>query len=228
MANKPEISGVLVHIAGDFNPSIFHPTWVLQNQIENSDGLSEDNINVIVCHKTVAEFSISGVHYLINQDRFQIDSMTEFDFSILNRVKKIAELLPHTPSRSIMFSKYMHINLRKKSVRRDIFEKLAPTDQWGEFGKEMQNGGLDGVSGLNSLRMTAKEEITNGSLFKTTRIEPSISIEKNVGLYIDVSFTYFLDSGDQTIIEYTKLIDGEYQVRSVEVERICNTVLEKI
>ncbi|SHE36079.1 hypothetical protein SAMN05444339_101151 [Loktanella atrilutea] len=224
MQIEPEISGVSIVLIGNFNPAIFHPSWLMANGIEPE--VDTDRIDLEVCHKDVSRFSIDGTHYFVDQDRFQIQTSSAPWVQILDKTTNLFRgLLPHTPLKAVGLNRDAHFVLPSFEARMKLGRKIAPIEPWGKFGGEMEKDEPELAGGMLSLTMRSTEAADDYSLNKNLKIEPSFQVKGSNGVYIQANFHFTPKDADATSIDLVGLLQGEFQDRINEAEEIFATLL---
>ena len=110
---KPEIIELSLVFIGDFNPSIFHPSWLVQNDlIKETEG---DNADINIVHKNASKFSIDSAEFDISRSRFQIKTARESYFeSVRDLGFSIFKILNETPLRGLGINYNYHYKLNSK------------------------------------------------------------------------------------------------------------------
>lgn len=95
---KQEIISVV--LLGDFNPAIFHPQWLVHNELISS-GIAEA-AKEVSCQSEFSTFEVDNMKLFVEKERF---GLTTKDVSMLpvfrDTVKGIFTLLEHTPLKAL-------------------------------------------------------------------------------------------------------------------------------
>jgi hypothetical protein len=224
MKIAPEISGASVVVIGSFNPAIFHPSWLFQNEVEPK--VEDDLVNLEVCHRDISRFAINGTIYSIDQDRFHIGTNTAPWVQILDKtVLLFTDLLPHTPGRAFGINRDIHFRVDSTERRMEIGRRLAPIEPWGEFGTTMNAKKTQDSGGMLSLTMRSLEESAGFNITKNVKVEPSSQLTNENGIYMQVNF-HFSPKDDATMSESIGFLQESFQDRINEAEDIFNTIME--
>lgn len=114
---EAEISIVFI---GDFNPMIFHPTWLAHQELIRVNDASDAVINVI--HTDVSQFQLDWVAFQILRDRFTATIKADaYKAHLGDIVQGIFTILGHTPV------KQLGINVTVKA-------QFKSTEDWHSFG----------------------------------------------------------------------------------------------
>jgi hypothetical protein len=230
MRIDPEISGASIVLVGDFNPAIFHPAWLFANGVE--DKVPEELVKVDVCHKDISRFVVSNTGYLVDADRFQIQTAVAPWVSILDKVQSLfADLLSHTPVRSIGINRDIHFQLKDNAARTKLGRILAPIEPWGFLASEMESKKPELVGGLLSLTMRSVDIAPEFATTKNIRVEPSSQIKGNNSVYLQANFHFdnfaAADSKDFALgaRPAIDLLASQFQNRVNEAEVIFDQVM---
>lgn len=120
-----ELSIVLV---GDFNPSIFHPSWLAQKELIKET--EAENAEVDIISKNASVFGVDSASFEITPSRFQIKSSQEPYFEALRDLAfSIFKILNETPIRSMGINHIYHYQLNEKTYI-NVGKNLCPFDRW--------------------------------------------------------------------------------------------------
>lgn len=192
MRIEPELSGVSVILAGDFNPAIFTPAWfAFQDLLPKS---VSDSAELQVAHSQVTAFSADWLRINVSGDQFSADTLQAPYVRLCDLVvRAFREQLYHTPLRAFGINRYVHFRVENSIKRDQIGRTLAPVDSWGDWGKELGTDGRQG--GMTSLTMT---QINLGGRSPedkiNVKVEPSNRVgEGRDGVYAHVNDHYASD-----------------------------------
>ena len=150
MVIHPDISACSIVLAGQFNPSIFHPSWLHSKGIEYKDPSPDDDL---LSHRDVSTFTIDTRSYIIRTDRFQLETRSLPWITILDITAKIfGEYLTHTPITAVGINRTVHFKLPTMCSRIKLGRQLAPLEPWGNFGIDMDTEDINLTGGLQRLR----------------------------------------------------------------------------
>lgn len=220
----PEISGVSVVVVGSFNPTIFHPAWLMANEVEPS--VEGDLVKVDVVHNEIAKFTVDDTSYFVDQNRLQVQTNSAPWIAAADKASRIvAELLPHTPLRAFGLNRDVHFRLSSPRRRMLLGRTLAPIEPWGEFGDQIASQSPDEPGGLLSLTLRGSERLGDLSVTKNVKIEPSARIAHSDGIFMQANF-HFTNSENRFSADFVseKLL-GQFQHRVNEAERIFDHIM---
>lgn len=131
---KPEVVELSCIFLGDFNPAIFHPSWLVQkNLIKETEGESAE---IKVVSNSAAVFSIESADFEITQSRFLIKTSNESYFeSLIDLTYSIFKLLKETPLEALGVNHIFHFELSEEKYL-EIGQTLAPFNNWEGIFKE--------------------------------------------------------------------------------------------
>ena len=192
MLIQPEISACSIVLLGQFNPAIFHPSWLLSRGVELVESAAAGDL---LTHQDVATFSFDTRNYLVRTDRFQIETSSAPWIELLDISTKIfGENLHHTPITGFGINRTVHFRLPSTSSRIRLGRMLAPLEPWGEFGKEMNPEDENFIGGLQSLTMRRKFALDGDKLETNVTVEPSARVADNTAVYMHVNAHHVLSN----------------------------------
>jgi hypothetical protein len=179
MPIKSELRGLTLIFVGDFNPTIFQPTWFSAQGMLTSEEAKEAVIQII--HPDVAVFELPWMSLTVERERFQAVCAAQPYFE---RVVGIAcqtfGLLSHTPLRMLGINSEAHFRASSLEKWHDLGHKLAPKEFWKE---------LYASPGMQSLtiRQDRPGEEERGGYSQVT-VEPSVKVRP--GVYVRLNEHY--------------------------------------
>ena len=185
-------------LLGGFNPTIFTPAWFGWQELLPRDEV--DKAELRIAQNQITNFQADWLSLQVVPNQFSV-STTQSPFVRLQDmvVKIFREQLPHTPVQSMGINREVHFLVRSYGERDRIGRQLAPTDPWGQWGRELDPDGRAG--GLTSLTMTqvGLEDRPPGGQINVT-VEPSKQVGDNErGVYVRVNDHYTVeDPKEQT------------------------------
>jgi hypothetical protein len=175
-----EIEGASVVLLGSFNPRIFHPLWLQKQGLATE---SEANDLVQVPGHTM--FTIEGLRYTVQPERFQIEADDpESVPGVGALVVAIFDILPHTPISQLGINRHMHFRVQNDAVWHKVGHKLAPKELWREI---MES------PGTRSLTVEGRRKGASEGVLRMT-VEPSIKLHPAV--YVGTNEHYEQKTGD--------------------------------
>jgi hypothetical protein len=194
---------------GNFNPAIFSPAWLYNENIISSEGLE------------------TSIRYYISLDNFQIESGLEPFMEICSITNSIfANRLSHTPVSAIglNFSFDLKMDLER---RMRLGRALAPTAPWLRFGKRIEDAHSDSLGGLADLVM--QETFGQSALpkrsrtgFRRVQVRPVIDFSSN--LFVSVHVNDHFDMPNEKASAAARLATEEFDKSHSEAREILNDI----
>jgi len=220
-----ELSAYSIVLLGNFNPTIFTPSW-----FEKYDLLTEEeaaNADLTVVHPEISRFVAAGLTIQVETNRFSASGTASAiqlkDFVL----KTFRDYLNHTPIRSLGINREVHYKLPSAEARMKLGRALAPLDPWGEWGKEIDES-KDSGGGLISLTMhLAKEPDTVKGHTRVT-IQPSAQIPRNAGVFFQVNdHSEVIEDNINTTETVLDVLDQSFETSIAHSEWIIDQVLTR-
>lgn len=199
-------------ILGEFQPSIFHPQWFLNNGLLNELEAKDAKIKVVT--PVVTDFSVDDWLYVfINEARLQLktihidrkDELIDLMIGICNQIK-------YMPIIALGINVDKHTDLFNKDIRDKLGWVLAPPENWKNI---LSNPGVRSLI----MEETKTEDITG---FLRVKIEPSTKYKGNTAVYIQVNDHYDIienesETGSQKVVNLLKEIYFPSIDRSIDI-----------
>jgi hypothetical protein len=227
MQIQPEVSGCSIVLLGQFNPSIFHPAWLLAHGVEQD--VPDDNVKTEIVHQDISRFSFDSRAYTVDQNRFQIQTAVAPWVKLLDITAMVfGELLIHTPIRAFGVNRDAHFNVQDQATRTKIGRTLAPIAPWGKFGEQMEPSETHEVGGLQSLTMRRLNSHEDYVRQTNARIEPSAHLKSPSGIYMQINSHFSIQGlddghGSEKAIEN---LAAQFQSCVNESEEIMSSIME--
>ena len=226
MRVDPQYSSVTLVMLGNFNPSIFTPSWFGWNELipENIT----NNARLKIAHEQLISFNADWVNLEVHPDRFILGTTQSPYVRLCDlTVRLFREKLPHTPLRALGINYDVHYCLWNFDKRMQLGRLLAPIEPWGDWGKEIELS--DTPSGMTSLTMTQvnPEGRPPGGKINVT-VGPSGEIEEErVGVAIKVNDHYGIENiNSQTISsEIIKLLELNFDESLKRSDKIIDHIM---
>ncbi len=208
-------SGVAIVVLGGFNPRIFEPAWLAQQQLIPEDEAREADTQLISGHFARIELPWAT----LNVDDGRLDLVTGDEIVQPDQIRDLTlgvlRLLPHTPVRRMAVNRFSHFRVSSEEAWHQIGDRLTPKDVWSDVLSQ---------PGMGSVEITSdRTDGRNGRVNVT--IEPSGTIHP--GIYINVNDDVLLDD-DKLPEPAGRLADilEEYWPETADrAERIVSAVL---
>ena len=223
---EPEISGCSVVMLGDFNPAIVHPSWLHAAGVEGN--ISEAITDVQIVIREISSFRIDTRTYTVMPDRFTLETSTAPWVAVADIIRQIfEELLVHTPIRAFGINRTVHFNVSSIKARTKIGRNLAPIKPWGKFSSEMEPDDPSQI-GLQSLTMKRQKRLDAVFLDTDVKIEPSVKLTGNTGIFMEVNHHHRLLDYDQGegARPAVEILVNSFESRVSEADSIINQIME--
>ena len=212
---------------GSFNPVIFQPAWLAAQGLvsrEQADASSE-----VLVHEQVTSFQIGDFELKCEHGRFQIQTSNTPQIALLDFCTKLfGEVLPHTKIESFGINTHLEVLAENIVERTAIGRKLAPTDAWGRFGKEIEALSDDEPGGMSFLAMR-KPIITDGwHGYVEARLAPTVGASKKTGIAATINAHHVLNdyADGEGADRAARLLNDQYEHCLREADSYLSEVLE--
>ena len=218
--------GFAISIYGEFDPISFQPNWLFHHNIEPSKLLNA--VTLISISQYISNFSVADTYYKVEQSRFDINSIDGDPKSIVEKITKVSNLLPHKAIQRISIDRYINCKSHSESERKKLLDKLLPLKNWGRFGEEVKQDNSVYITGLYNLSMFSHESSKDKSVLKRFYIEPIIENGDRTGLFAVVNFGFTINSIANNILfnDYSKLIENEFKNRITEADEMFKMIFK--
>jgi len=175
MSNVAQIRALTVVLLGDFNPTIFQPSWFAAEGLLTEEEAKIATINVV--HPDVTSFELPWVRFTIERERFMAASLAQPYFERLaGSVCAAFDLLRHTPIHMFGINNEAHFRAVSIEKWHALGHKLAPKEFWQTY---FDAPGMQNLT----IRQIPRPDGLNGHVQIT--VEPSERIKP--GVYIGVN-----------------------------------------
>lgn len=129
---NPEQKIFAIVLTGEFNPSIFHPAWLSQNELVATE--EAEDAEDIICTNEVSSFVLDGVHFQVERHRFGLTAKDESKAPwIRDLTDAVFSLLEHTPLTAMGLNLNVRYALEDMHSWHKIGHTLAPKDCWKDI-----------------------------------------------------------------------------------------------
>ena len=174
-----ELDGSSIVLVGNFNPAIFHPSWLSEHGMVREGDADKADIQVV--SPEVSSFTTHWLLLQVTRDKFQASTSDPRYFEPLrDLVVSVFRLLEHTPVRQMGINRDMHFASAIEQMNA-FGEILAPKLIW----KEILENPL-----METLVMAAKRPDSDGKIFRVT-IQPSVRVVP--GIYVGTNEHFELE-----------------------------------
>ena len=196
---EPEQKIFAIVILGDFNPAIFHPSWLAQNELIPNEEVGD--ASDLICTNEVSTFVLNDVHFQVERQRFGLTTKNASNAPLLRDLAVgVFTLLEHTPLTAVGLNLDIRYSLGSKDAWHNVGDRLAPKGPWQSV---LENPGMLGVS------MQGKRP-NCGSDCISVRVQPAPGIE--YGVFVRINQHYAIETVTRSVISD----------RNQEVMRILN------
>jgi hypothetical protein len=197
----PEIEGMTIVVAGDFNPAIMHPQWFASNGLIRDEDAKNAEIEVV--HKRVSNFRTESFGLQVTDDRFSIQTEDPTMFLPLRDLAVgTFSILEHTPVRAFGLNRYEHIQMSSEADWHALGDYFVPKAAWnGLF--ERPGTKVVAVSGT---RKGADDAIVE------LKIQPSSKTPNGVFLHLHEHYDIPHDANSPEAMNYLlKTLQGAWE-----------------
>jgi hypothetical protein len=162
---------------GSFNPMIFQPRWLGNQQIIRAEEAASATITLI--NTEVADFSTEWFQLQVLHQRFQVISWDPRHYAPLRDLgSSIVNLLPHSPVTALGINRQFHFQMPSADAWHAIGHLLAPKEPWRDI--------IDSPS-LRSMMMEGTRSEPDSGLFRV-KVEPSTKVQFGVNVEVNEEF----------------------------------------
>lgn len=215
METKPDVQTLSLVLVGNFNPKIFHPSWLAKNElIRNHEA---ENANIELIHNDVSIFSLEWLKIQIMLDKFSAITEQEPYFEVTrDLVAGIFKLLQHTPISAIGINRGAHIQMRSKDSWNELGHILAPKERWETALKK------PGTLRL-SVRGERKDEYSG---HQNVRFEPSSRIDPGVFIEFNDHFNIVENKTTSTNDQLMDILIEKWETNKTEFDTIVDSLMD--
>jgi hypothetical protein len=227
---EPELSELLIVLVGNFNPTIFQPSWFARHGLITDGAAQSAEISVI--HPDITAFSIESLFTLqVERERLTIGrTAIPWVYGSDLIAKIFRDLLPHTPVSKLGINVLVHFDAGSQAKRDEIGEMLAPRGPWGEFGALVSSGEGAKHGGLQSLTLIQKNVSDRPGGWVQAKIEPSLRIRAGQsGIFMEVNDHYEVYGADgQDAQAIVAILQDKYDSSVKNSEKIIDQIMTLI
>ncbi len=210
-----EKDGAAIVLNGDFNPKIFHPSWLALQKLIREQEAAEAQVEVT--SREVAQFSLDWLVVQVVPDRFAAIANERSRFeSLLDLVVGVFTVLEHTPVTGAFVIRNMHYRMPTREAYKGFGDMLAPKPPWGEL--------LTNI-GLQSQTMVGKRPESSSKAVRF-KVERSNVVKPN-GIYFESNELFELGPDVKNVLKYVEVL-REAAVPSIEYGKtVADTLLSR-
>jgi hypothetical protein len=187
-----ELEGTSVVLVGNFNPAIFHPSWLASHNMVRGGEAEKAQIQIV--SPEVSSFTTEWLSLQVTRERFQAStSDARFFDPLRDLVVSIFTLLEHTPVRQVGINRDMHFACSRELMNQ-FGDLLAPKAIWNKV--------LD-TPLLEALMMIGKRQRSEAKAFRVI-IQPSIRVTPGIYIGANEHFEAEDEQSPQKILGFLK------------------------
>lgn len=173
------LDGISVVIRGNFNPSIFSPAWLLEQDLIGKGEFTEASVEVITQELAIFKCVWLGVQATYDGLVLSADSM-EYAEQVRDVAVGALRTLSHTPVGGLGVNRHTHMTADDSTVWHKVGDTLAPKDIWDE---------ILSYPGLRTMSVWgARPDSLSGRV--AIQVEPSLRVPN--GIFVQVNDHYNL------------------------------------
>lgn len=238
----PEQSTATIVLLGRFIPEAFLPDILSKAKIISQKEAKAAEIRALL-HGLVVKFSLAWADVSIEPNRIIVASKRAPYVRICDFVtKSVYELPTRLAVTAIGVNLESHYRLTSPKARLDLGRRLAPPEQWGEWGKSIStsmDGGQKNHGGMILVQMRENFEDEEVVGWLDVSVGPSLAIEENKVAYLKSNHHHQLRvkpiddtspmEAEESALRGTKLIDvlaERFESSIAKSESIFQGILE--
>ena len=194
-----QLAGVGIILLGDFNPALFHPDWLVRNDLV-PPGLGEaaGGEGLVVSHD-VTQFVADWLTFQVTATRCSFStSQLPFSEALADLAVGTFSLLSHTPVDAFGLNADSHYRLPNQAAWHAFGDRYAPKEPWAsilrpEDGWQPRADDVFVAAGMRELVMEAHRSDKTG--YVRVELAPSERMpQQAVGVYVGINDHYQLSS----------------------------------
>jgi hypothetical protein len=127
----PDITELSLVFLGNFNPAIFHPSWLELKKLLTEDELKYTKTEIINPH--LSKFRVAWAEFVVTDNRFQLNCTDGTSFeSLRDLALGIFAILEETPLTAFGFNNIHHYKLNPEQYI-EFGNILAPFNNWNDI-----------------------------------------------------------------------------------------------
>ncbi|MDP1734608.1 MAG: hypothetical protein Q8L44_09630 [Sulfuritalea sp.] len=153
MLYQPEILSANIVVLGAFNPAIFSPDWLEQNQLIGPDDAKviRSSENFVVTRQ-ITQLQSESFRLLVEENKCQVNCIGVAGPHIRDLTMGVLELLPHTPLRALGLNFDIQYRFLNSDAYHKIGDVLVPKSIWQKVVDDP-----DRAIGLEQLRILVQD-----------------------------------------------------------------------
>src|SRR5262245_11978654 len=125
MPPQLKIQSVNIVLRGNFNPTMFHPSWLAANGLISNKEAEAAKVEIVAL--PIANFQTEWLQVTVTQDRFLMATSQEpFYEPLRDLVISIFNILNHIPLKVMGINRNFHYELESEEAWHAVGDHLAP------------------------------------------------------------------------------------------------------
>ena len=125
-------------LLGNFNPAIFSPAWLSENELVSPEDAQRSTIQII--HPEICQFEVGQFNIMCDTQRFVVSCVTSQSEMIRDLITMLfGNMLKYTPMTALGMNRDVHFDVGDYWVRNMVGDELAPKSAWGEWSQFLTN-----------------------------------------------------------------------------------------
>ena len=204
-------------LVGSFNPAIFHPEWLLRNELITKDDIEGADVELV--HRDLAKFSLDWLKFDVMRDKLIARTNDPSKYEPLNDLMiSILKILEHIPINQLGMNLKLQYNIENEHFWHLIGDNLAPKKYW-DF--------LPDRVGLKSMSMVcSRPDELDGKI----NIGVGSVKKDSFGLFFDVNSHVALRTGEgeeEIIHDASKILYFHWEKSLSFAKKSCENILKK-
>lgn len=216
-------------LIGSFNPAIFHPSWLLINEVISKE--TADSADVHVVHPDLSSIVLGPLRLDVQRDRFSLQTEQSPEIMLLDFVLRVfGDLLPHSQINQFGINRAVYFRAPSPESRTQLGRTFAPTAPWGAFGERIE--GSDGMT-LGGMTNLAMREILFDAMWSghcEARLMPAYEIDRDSGIQMHLNNHFEVKDHREGNGAMAALIilKKEFETRMEKCDEIIDAVLRHL
>lgn len=198
MASEPDLSGVSIVGAGNFNPAIFQPHWLEAKHLISPTAAASAAEELVITPDLTA-FRADWLSVQVGLQQMVFSTVDEGrDLDLRDVVAGVWGLLPETPMDAIGINADAHYRLESEEVWHALGDRLAPKDVWEPvFNTELPAWKRRPDGHFVGLRtMTVESHRDDDAGYVRVEVGPSVRVKH--GVYVGVNSHFQLTQSSES------------------------------
>jgi hypothetical protein len=187
MPPQLKIQGVNIVLRGNFNPAMFHPSWLAVNGLISNKEAEAAKVEIVA--PPITSFKTEWLQVSVTEDRFLVATSQEPYYEPLrDLVISVLSLLNYVPLRVMGINRNFHYELESEEAWHAVGDRLVPKSDLKEVITK---------PGLKSLLI---EGVRPDELEGYIRVKVEPSGQANFGVFLEINDHYQLISDPESLV----------------------------